>query len=79
MDDAKELIEQAKAEIAMFERPARATSLSMVEMIQEQAAKIAELEKKLSEVGDLALDKYSTDKYKVTAILFTISEDEVTQ
>jgi hypothetical protein len=41
--------------------------------------RIAELEEKLSKVGGFALDKYSTDKYKLTAILFTISEDEVNQ
>jgi hypothetical protein len=56
MDDAKELIEQAKAEIAMFERPARATSLSMVEIIQEQAAKIAELEKGYEQLRIAALN-----------------------
>jgi hypothetical protein len=48
-------------------------------LASESKQRIAELEKKLSEVGDLALDKYLTDKYKLTAILFTISEDEVNQ
>jgi hypothetical protein len=42
---SKELIDQSKAEIAMFHRPARATSCLMMEMIESQAAKIAELEK----------------------------------
>jgi hypothetical protein len=45
---SKELIEQAKAETAMFERPSRSTSCLMMEMIGIQDDRIAELEKELS-------------------------------
>ena len=45
MMKSKELIEQAKAETAMFERPSRSTSCLMMEMIGIQDDRIIELEK----------------------------------
>jgi hypothetical protein len=52
----EELINLAKAETEMFERPARRTSCLMVEMIQVMVERIAELEEELKFLYEVACE-----------------------
>jgi hypothetical protein len=71
--NSKELIEQAKEEIAMFHRPARATSCLMMEMVESQAVKIAELEKTVKSLTD-AVSLFRQDNYDTQPLIIAYKE-----
>ncbi len=56
----EELINLAKAETAIFERPARSTSCLMVEMIQVMDNRIADLEKEKA----IGVYHFTVEEYK---------------